>query len=199
VPNSRSQKIPADDLTMTDISLPLARSNAALIAKALGSRVLANRQVVVGEPACPFRVPLHQESFWITAKIGASHYVIRANPKRGCAEFVTFGISVRSPWQAMGASLLLRSLSAEFGHELYGADSRRDLSAQLILEDATVEQLFRKALTFDSELLWVSDTQLQCIARISRPEQAIYQIQHLARLILQVNQASRRLYPTTAS
>jgi hypothetical protein len=90
--------------TIPDPSKVACRQLAAEIARGLESRVLPNHNRVVDEPNAFFRIPIHAEPFWITAKVASESFIFNARHRRGDSAPVSFGVALVHEYRCMAAS-----------------------------------------------------------------------------------------------
>src|SRR4051812_36581115 len=105
------------------------KARAAEIAKFVGGRVSRNPKHIVGEAPADYRVTLHREPFWFTARISEEEFAFDANHRRGTGERGSFSITLYSPWANMCTHVLQRDLSESLGIDVYGLDESAGLLA----------------------------------------------------------------------
>jgi hypothetical protein len=69
-------------LLAPDTQVNLAKESADQIAKQLGSKPRSHSQVILGEPFCPYKIPVHLEDFWCTVFVSDTSYILTANHRR---------------------------------------------------------------------------------------------------------------------
>ena len=69
-------------LLAPDTQAKLAKESAVQIAKQFGAKPKSHSQVVLGEPFCPYKIPVHLKDFWCTIFVSDTSYIFTANHRR---------------------------------------------------------------------------------------------------------------------
>jgi hypothetical protein len=134
------------------------------IATLVNGRASKNPKNIIGEHAAEYRVTLHREPFWFTARISDDEFAFDAQHRRGFGEKTSFYVSLYHPWINMGATILQEELSESLRIPVFGSSDDAGLLASPVLEAPEIKR-FLPAMRRDScRLFFVNDTQLRVIA-----------------------------------
>lgn len=89
-----------DELTRLfskNIDKEQARTVAQSIARLVGSTVLTNDQIIIGQPYCPFRVSYHNKAFYCFFYLSDVSYCFSAKPRPKTPWAEDFYVSLKEP------------------------------------------------------------------------------------------------------
>jgi hypothetical protein len=95
----------------------VAKAHAQALAGLLGSRAVAQRRGVIGEPLCLYAVPLHDADFWFTVRVSDRACVMDARHRRQAAIPVTLAAALGEP--SYGSTERAEELSEVIGMDVF--------------------------------------------------------------------------------
>jgi hypothetical protein len=103
----------------------VARRRAMAIADLLDSEAIAFRRVILGEPPCQYRVPIHAENSWVKALVSDTDFVREGEPRGRAAICVPSCGALKRGWRKVGATIILPKLSTELGFKIYTTERKK--------------------------------------------------------------------------
>lgn len=162
----------------------VARKNAAAVATLIGARVASRRQIVLGEPDCPYEVRWNAEPFWFGVQISDSAYVVRGNHKRRFESDLAFSASLKTPNQTMLTRLLLEPLSSELGISVFVAEARQGPLTGAALRSTDCRAILSRIRFAPIRSLFVSPVQIYGVSDLVTPEECSEQVTLFRGLLL---------------
>jgi hypothetical protein len=162
----------------------VARKNAVAVATLIGARVASRRQIVLGEPNCPYELRWNTEPFWFGVQISDSAYVVRGNHKRRFESALALYVSLKTPNQAMGTRLPLEPLSRELGVSVFVAEARQGPFAAAALRSGECRAILSRVRFNSIRSLFLSPVQIHGISDLVTPEECSEQVTVLRELLL---------------
>lgn len=172
----------------------VAKAHAQALAERLGSRAVAQRRGVIGEPLCLYAIPLHDEDFWFTVRVSDRACVIDARHRRQAAITVTLAVALGEP--AYGSTEPAPELSSAIGMAVYAPPEPGWMDAARTLLDPALRPVLRE---IDGGLVRraaLYNTQLDALIEIQSIERCAEQVAVLRRLLLAVFRAAPAAPPT---
>jgi hypothetical protein len=174
------------DLFDSNTDLKHAREVAEKIASLVGSQAVANAQIVVNEPYCPFKVPFHNKQFHCFFWVSDAGYCFTAKrrPKTPWAE--DFAVGIKEPYYSKGASILSPELSQLVGVSVF----RQRICADDVVDVAFSSELlnlFAKVQFNRVRRMAFSPTALQVVASLDTPEFCVNQASYFRELVTCAN------------
>ena len=120
-----------------------ARAAALQVARLLGSKVKPNREVVVGETYCPFRIPLHTDLFWCFLCVSENAFQFSAR-WRSKQPSVVFFVSLKAPANCMHATIRLAGASGVLGVDVFGQRGCLDEHSESWLASEQTRSILQK-------------------------------------------------------
>ena len=186
--------------TVPDASKAACRQLAGEIARGLGSRVLPNHKHVFDEPHALFRIPIHTDPFWLTAKIATESFIFNAQHRRGDGAPISFGVALVHEYRCMAAIKPSPKLSRLVGVDVFTSDhfgeTDVELYASLMLETASLADLIRRLPVARIAHCYLNESQLSSVVRMSTVEQTVADISLLRDVMLETYRLSRHYHPT---
>ena len=135
-------------LLAPDIQMKLAKESAVQIARGVGSKVNANQRVIIGEPYCPYKIPMHTKDFWGTVFVSDVSYNFTANhrrPTKAIWNLADYSVSLKdTKATSFSRPKLLPEISRVMGTKVYAWENRpEDYFKQRILSDR-LKSIFKK-------------------------------------------------------
>jgi hypothetical protein len=163
-----------------------ARTTAENIATLLGSRVVENEQIVLGEPYAPFKLSCHTKEFHCFLFISDASYCFRAKrrPKTPWAE--DFIVSFREPVLTRGVSFLEPDLSKMLGVRVF----RQRVTSDDVVAVAFSKELLRilRRIQFNRvQQFEFSPIGLNVVASLDNPEFCARQVSLFCELVTMAN------------
>ena len=119
------------------------RATALQVARLLGSKVKPNRDVVIGEINCPFRIPLHTDLFWCFVRVSERTFQFLAQ-WRSKQPSVVFFVSLKAPADYMHATIRLARPSGALGVDVFGQPGCPDKHIESRLGSDQTRSILRK-------------------------------------------------------
>jgi len=154
----------------------LSRQAAEVVAGLLGSKVVSDRQIVIGEPQCHYAVRLNTEHFWFGARFSPSIYVTGGTHKRIGNAVVPFFASLKMPDRRMLADTLLPRASAELRIPVFVSEIGHGPIASEILCSAEVRERIGELDFQTIRTFLISPMQIRVIGQFSDASKAAIQI-----------------------
>ena len=92
-----------------------SRKIAHEVAALLGSKTVSNERIIIGEPYCPFKIPIHTKLFYCFVFISDTSWGFTANRRPKTAFVADFFVSLKAPAPHMGARVLVAGVSKRIG------------------------------------------------------------------------------------
>jgi hypothetical protein len=172
-----------------------SKERATEIAKLVGGRVSKNPKHIIGEHPAEYRVTLHREPFWFTARISEDEFSFDANHCRGTGERGSFSITLYSPWANMGTNVLQEDLSESLGIEVYGINEGAGLLASPVLESPELRPFISRLRDEAYRIFFVHDTQLRATGSFTSSDDAAARMLMLRDMMETVYRVSRIVNP----
>lgn len=154
----------------------LSREVASAVAACLGSKVVSDRGIVLGEPQCHYAVRLNTERFWFGARFSPSHYVTRGTHKLIGKWALPFHASLKLPNESMLTQIPLQRASAVLGIQVFVSEiSHGPIASDALCFSRVRDRLAR--LDFSSiQSVFISPFQLHLVGKIHSASHAAGQI-----------------------
>jgi hypothetical protein len=127
----------------------MAKELATEIARLLGSERKTNQRIIIGEPFCPYKIPMHTADFWCSLFVSDVSYVFSGNHRKPTAEIwkcVDFGVEMKTRCSGvLGAfrpDKRLLKVSEALGVDVFAdADADEGFIAKALLREPVFEKL----------------------------------------------------------
>jgi hypothetical protein len=170
-----------------------SRQFATEVAGIVGGKVKTNDRNVSGEPDATYRICIHTNAFWITARIADGRLVFSANHKRGCGEMILFAAAFRHPYQGFGR--IYPRLTKSWGFPVFGCWEAEAEVAGLVLMDELRPKYRDWIYALEFERFHFCDIQIKAIVAFRSPEDAAHAIVRLRQFMLDVDMTANALDP----
>ncbi len=137
------------------------------IAALVNGRASKNPKHIIGEHPAEYRVTLHREPFWFTARISDDEFAFDAQHSRGVGEKISFSVTLFHPWINMGTMQIQDELTESLGSAVFGSGDDAGLLASPVLESPEVKPFISSFLPDDYRLFFMNDTQLRVIGALA--------------------------------
>jgi hypothetical protein len=179
-----------DNLT-PEADRDLSRLHAKKIAEALGSKVQRETKIVIGEPACDYKVPCHLPDFWCKAKISEVTVIFESNHKRGAGAPSPFCFTL-TPWRNMATEVEVAAAVPLIGRSVFRQPYVEEAPILECLHDRQVRTelsaIVREGVTF----LFCSSAQLLAEFESSQSPESVRRIREFQSLQLALYEFLRR-------
>ncbi|HST57791.1 MAG TPA: hypothetical protein VLK84_03815 [Longimicrobium sp.] len=166
----------------------MAKAHAQALAELLGSRAVAQRRGVIGEPLCLYAIPLHDEAFWFTVRVSDRACVIDARHRRQAAIPVTLAVALGEP--SYGSTEPAPELSSAIGMEAFAPPEPGWMEAARTLLDPALRAVLAEIDGSVVRRVALYNTQLDALIDLQSVEQCAEQVGVLRRLLLAVFNAA---------
>lgn len=127
----------------------MAKALATEIARLLSSERKTNQRIVIGEPFCPYKVPMHTADFWCSLFISDVSYVFSGNHRKPTAEIwkcADFGVELKTrrsgTLSALRPDKRLVKMSKALGVDVFAnADADEGFIAKALLSESIFKKL----------------------------------------------------------
>jgi hypothetical protein len=174
-----------------------ARVNALEIARLVGSKAVANKRHVIGEPYCHYKVAMHTRDFWFTVFVSRNAYVVRGNLKRPtkkvCNGLNGFNVYVKAKpdyWGAPKCKRMVRT-SKKLKAPVYVPDYEDENFVHRILFRRPIAKLLKR---IDFSVFTECDfgiLQLTAVVPLTSPARCVEQSTFLRALLVALFQDAR--------
>jgi hypothetical protein len=142
-----------------DADRALSHLHAKKIAESFGSKAIRNTRIVIGEPACDYKIPCHLTNFWCKAKVSEVTIIFESNHKKGLGAASPFCFTL-TPWRNMGTDTEVIAATSLIGQSVFRQQHMEDQPILACLGDDQVRSelsaVVREGVTF----LFCSSAQL---------------------------------------
>jgi hypothetical protein len=168
----------------------LARQHAHSIADCLSSKVVSDRQLIQGEPHCPFKIPYHLDDFWFTIRVSDCTYGIVGNHKRGAGIFTGFCASLKKPVPSM-TQKRVDELSMVLGVDLFVPKDESSARVKPVFLAETVRTALRNIDFAPVSYVFLNGTQIRVRSELTDPCWCAKQADGFRKLLLATFKMSR--------
>ena len=168
-----------------------SRLHAQKIAEALGSKVKRETKVVIGEPACEYKVPCHLADFWCKAKVSETTIIIECNHKRGGGAASPFCFTL-TPWRNMATDVEVLDAAALIGQSVFRQEWVEAVPILACIGDDNVRAKLSLAIREGVTFLFCSGVQLLAEFNSTDAGVSVRRIQSFQRLQLALYDFGRR-------
>lgn len=173
----------------------VARRNAKALAEALGSRAVAKRHGVLGEPLCLYNVPLHGDGFWFNVGVSDTACVIEARLQKQPAPEATFAVALGEPWYGSTEPSAELSEATEADVFVPPAPEWREAARLLLL--APLRRLVEEVDWSVVHRVALYDVHLRALLAVDSLPRCACEIQLLRRLLIVSHQLAHRATSST--
>jgi hypothetical protein len=179
----------------------LAKQSATEIARLLGSKRVANQSYVIGEPFCPYKIPMHADEFWCTVFVSDTTYVFRGNHKRPTKEIyglqdLSVHLKVRRSYWGVRNHKCLTRLSNELSVPMYAnRTDDENFIRDVLLSKAILKHLQRIDFSIISEM-HISQLQLSATCCLRSPTHCVEQVKIFQNLLIALFGDSQKRHQT---
>lgn len=166
----------------------VAKAHAHALAALLGSRAVAQRRGVIGEPLCLYAIPLHDGEFWFTVRVSDRACVVDARHRRQSAIPVTLAIALGEP--AYGSTARAEELSRMIGMDVFAPPEPGWMDAARTLLDAAVRPVVAEIDRALVRRVALYNTQLDALIDLQDVERCAEQVAVLRRLLSVASEAA---------